>query len=158
MVASENIAPVARWLTEIAGVVYRCEAGDMGAIELDAKGYYGFWHEDDGRDCNYRVVARASRVEPPARKPDFIAGRSWSYWRDTGLHRFVLRGGHVRPTAEMRLDEAAGTICIDYDPDLVADEAGAIPPFRYPFDALATSLCIHDGVTLHASSAIIDGR
>ena len=98
-------------------------------------------------------------IRPPDGKITYSAGRSWDLWRHAdGSEEIVFRGGADFGTDawHLRLDSSFRTGAIDEAPVMPDGfiRADGYPLLEY---IVARLLSRHDGVLIHASTAILDG-
>lgn len=101
-----------------------------------------------------RVLVQSSPPAPPARPPDYAAGRNWALWRE-GATRVLATGWLARPVPRSlcRLDARLthAELFVEGDP--------ADAPLRYPLDqVLSWGLLASCGAVLvHAAAVERDG-
>ncbi|MEO1302477.1 MAG: hypothetical protein AAFV36_04775 [Myxococcota bacterium] len=158
-----NHSSRSQWSLNIGGLVFsvRAEVPERASIDHHSvfqDPFVGPYRPGIPVECRY------GRVVKPRQAPHFHAGRAWSGYREPNALRFVLQGGLPRPSCELtyRVYERCSTFELVTDRDLELDAQNetksCLPPFRYPLDSLATKLLLRDGVVLHASAVVIDGR
>ncbi len=158
-----NHSSRSRWSLNIGGLVFavRAEVPENAAIDhrsVFQDPFVGPYRPGIPVECRY------GRVTMARRRPDFNSGRAWSGYREPGALRFVLQGDLPRPACELtyRVQGKHTGFGLVTDRDLELDSRAEpesyLPPFRYPLDSLATKLVLQDGVVLHASAVVIDGR
>lgn len=157
MVASAQQPVPQRWASRIGGLHFDVSGPLPGA---ECPSWYGeFWSDTPPPQDAIPVVETDCPILAPAVAATFRAGRAWTFYRESETRTFLLRGRDDQPAFAMRFSEdPRDGLEVQVDQSLLEDDARQLPAFRYPFDLFATSLALRDGLVLHASAALIDGK
>ncbi|MEM6531943.1 MAG: hypothetical protein AAF654_04935 [Myxococcota bacterium] len=151
-------APVPqRWTTSIAGVDFICSGNLPSPVQV-GEGSYGEFCEESGGQ-RVQIAVETGPIADPGRV-SFRGGRGWCHEStDDGTQHIFVRGrggaNSKRLSYYGRLSDGGR---LKTDLSLAADAYRSAAPFRYPLDQIALTLALEDGIVLHATSVIIDGR